>query len=189
MAKTQYKKYVGKCAWAMLYTPDEYNGKSFWKISFYPDIDTLLRMKEDGVSHKVREDDGGSSGVAGKYFTFRRDCEKDFGNGVQAISPPAVYDKNKKALVSYKKNENEDAQYAYDRIGEPVLIGNGSEVEITLEIYNTRSFGKQARFNSVRIIDLIHYDPDGDDDAEEAEEQVPTEHVKVTNKKNSKVPF
>lgn len=185
MAKKKvFKKFTGRAAWAMIYSPDEGFGKEFWKISLYPDIDTIMAIKDAGIQLKAKDDDGEKSGVQGKFFTFRRDTTSKFGGSeVQPVSPPWVYDKKGKKLVSYTQDEDGD----YQREGEPVLIGNGSEVEVTVEVYNTKSFGKQCRLYSVKILDLIEYNPDEEEDEEEVEEQ--EVEVVVKKKVNKKVPF
>lgn len=183
-SKTKYMKFKGRVAWAMLYSPDEYKGNKFWKLSFYPDDATIQKIKDAGIQTKQKEDDGSASGVSGKYYQFRRDCEKKFDSGLQKFSPPSVFAKDKSKLVTYE--EDADSEYGYERIGEPVLIGNGSEVEITLEVYPTGSFGKGTRLNSVRILDLIEYDPDADDEKEEK----PAEQAKVARSVvNDEIPF
>lgn len=175
MAKTKFKKFVGRIAWAHLYSPDDFRGQESWKISFYPDADVEAQMKAAGLQNKFKDDDGGKSGVAGKFVTLRRPVKKEFNGEETFFSPPEILDKNNKTLVSYKDDGDGD----YDRIGEPVLIGNGSTVEVTLEIYQTKRFGAGSRLRSVRIIDLIEYDPDSQEEVEpEVEEEKPAEKSK-----------
>lgn len=169
--KTKFKKYRVRVAWAMIYSPDEWGGKSFWKASLYPTDKVLAQMRADGIQAKVKSDDGSKSGVQGDFITVRRDTEKDFGSGMQPLMPVPVDDKDGKKLVSYEKDDRPDAEFPFVRHGEPVLIGNGSECEVTLEVYPTRSFGKQVRLNRIKILDLVEYNPDGSDEKEEPAEQ------------------
>lgn len=161
-------KFRGYSGYAMLYKPDEFMEKEFWKISFYPETEAVLdKMKAKGVRLKVYEDDGEKSGVAGKYVVIKRPVEKEFKTGLVEFNPPAVYDKDGKALVTYDKESG-------DRKGEPVLIGNGSLVEVTCSIYDAKPYGKGTRLESVKILDLIEYNPEEeDDDAEEEAEKEP----------------
>ena len=165
-------KFRGYSGYAMLYKPDEFMDKTFWKISFYPeDAKVMDKMKAKGVRLKVYEDDGEKSGVDGKYMVIKRPTEKEFKTGLVEFNPPAVYDKDGKALITYDKETG-------DRKGDPILIGNGSLVEVSVSIYDAAPYGKGTRLESVKIIDLIEYipkDQEEDDDAEEKAEEKPAE--------------
>lgn len=161
--KTKYLKFRGKAAWTMIYKTDEFRGKEFWKINFYPSDDTIAEMRKAGIQTKVKEDDGSTSGVSGKFMTLRRDKEKKFDSGNRVFCPPMVKDKKGDYLVKYIETEEND----WERKGDPVLIGNGSEVEVTLEVYYTSSFGWGTRLQEIRIIDLIEYKRDEEEDVKE----------------------
>lgn len=168
MAKTQYLRFKGLIAWARIYDgqEDDYNGDKRWKISFYPSKEVADKIKDAGIQSRMKEDDGEKSGIAGKYFVFKRELEREFEGTVQKLDPVKVYNKEGKLLD--------------DRIS----IGNGSTVEITLEVYQTKRFGKGTRLNAIRIIDLIEYKPD-DDDApfESSSDDTPLEIVEEEGKK------
>lgn len=183
---TKYLKFKGRVAWTMLYSPDDYKGNKFWKLSLYPTDEVIQKIKDAGIQTKLKEDDGSGSGVSGKYFQFRRDTEKKFDSGMQKFAPPSVYmGKSREPVVSYEEDAEEE--YGYKRIGDPILIGNGSEVEVTLEIYPTGSFGKGTRLNSVRILDLIEYNPDA---GEEDEDDEPTPKAMIKRAEfNDEIPF
>lgn len=170
MASKNYK-FRGYSGYAMMYRPDEFMDKHFWKISFYPENEAVLdKMKAKGIRLKVYEDDGGKSGVEGKYVVLKRHTEKQFKKELVEFNPPAIYDANGKPLVTYDVD--------HDRIGEPVLIGNGSLVEVTVCIFDAPPYGKGHRLESVKIIDLIEYNPpnkDEDDAEEDAPEEKPAE--------------
>lgn len=166
MASKNYK-FRGYSGYAMMYRPDEYMDKEFWKISFYPENEAVLdKMKAKGVRLKVYEDDGEKSGVSGKYVVIKRPTEKEFKTGLVEFNPPSIYDRDGKGLVTYDKETG-------DRKGEPVLIGNGSLVEVTVSIYDAKPYGKGTRLESVKILDLIEYNPEEDED--DAEEDTPEE--------------
>ena len=171
MASKNYK-FRGFSGYAMMYRPDEFMDKEYWKISFYPETGAVLdKMRAKGVRLKVYEDDGEKSGVSGKYVVIKRPTEKEFKTGLVEFNPPSIYDKDGKGLVTYDKKTGE-------RKGEPVLIGNGSLVEVTVSIYDAKPYGKGTRLESVKIIDLIEYNPEPDeedDDAEEEAEEKPAE--------------
>ena len=173
MASKNYK-FRGFSGYAMMYRPDEFMDKEFWKISFYPETEAVLdKMKAKGVRLKVYEDDGEKSGVSGKYVVIKRPTEKEFKTGLVEFNPPSIYDKDGKGLVTYDKESG-------DRKGEPVLIGNGSLVEVTVSIYDAKPYGKGTRLESVKILDLIEYNPEEEDDAEESPEENPkVEEVEV----------
>lgn len=153
MGNTAYLKFKGKVAWAKVYDPDDYEGEKQFKINFYPD--SIQALRDKGIQQKVKEDDGGKSGVSGEVMTFRRPVEKEFTRGeITKLLPPTIYDKDGKKIVWYKRTDDGEIE----RYGEPVLIGNGSYCELTLEVYPAGRMGKGARLNSVKIIDLIEYE-------------------------------
>lgn len=144
MAKAQYLKFKGLVAWARIWEgqEDDYNGDKHWKLSFYPTKEVAEDIKNAGIQARMKDDDGEKSGVAGKYFVFKRKLEESFGGGEpQKMEPVKVRDKNGKLIE------------------ERISIGNGSTVEVTLEVYPTKRFGKGTRLNEVRILDLIEYVP------------------------------
>jgi hypothetical protein len=195
-SKTKYIKVRGKVSYAKLYEPDDFRGEKKWKINLYPDAASYDLIKKVGMQNKFKDDDGSKSTVTGRFCTLSRPCEKQFGSELTKFTPPEVLDKGGKKLVYYEKDNDGDV----DMFGEKVIIGNGSECEIELAVYQTARFGAGSRFNSVRIIDLIEYVPpedleenevDGDDDAPfEVDVKTADEIVKEEKKpakKSSKV--
>lgn len=190
-SKAKFVKVQGKCAWAMLYWPDEYRGKKFYKISFYPDDESIQKIKSLGLMNKWYKDDGGKSGVSGDYLTFKRYTQIETRNGPMRFAPPGVYDVDGNPLITYKydkKNrpmfdEDDDPIQAQD--SDAILIGNGSEVELKLEVYPAKD-GNGCRLDSIRIIDLIEYVPDEDEEEEVEEEEIKPVPKKTTTKKTTK---
>src|SRR5690554_2506961 len=142
----------------MVYKPDEFNGVKNWKINLHPDEDTIESIKEAGIQARLK--DKPVEGVDGKFFTFRRPVEKVFGNRTTFFCPPIIIDRDGKEVVKYldggkKVFSNETGMC--EMVGSEILIGNGSLVEVTLEVYPTKRFGNGTRLQSVKIIDLIEY--------------------------------
>lgn len=159
MAKAQYLKFKGLIAWARIYDgqEDEYNGDKHWKISFYPNKEVAESIKAAGIQARIKDDDGEKSGVAGKYFVFKRPLERSFDGVTQKLDPVKVVDKMGKEYP------------------ERISIGNGSTVEVTLEVYQTKRFGKGTRLKEIKVLDLIEYKPDDQEDA--AEDNAPAPEV------------
>jgi len=155
--KTKYFDFEGLVSYPKVYEPDEYGGKSFWKVNLHPDQDTIDEIKRAGIQLKLKPSNEEYSTVKGKFFTFRRDVEKTFKGEVQTFNPPEIFDKDGNPVMVYKDNE---------AVGEKVLIGNGSRVRLDVEVYEAGSYGNGCRLKAIHILDLIKYDPD-------AKEEVP----------------
>src|SRR5690606_23757358 len=91
-----------------------------------------------------------------------------------------IIDRDGKEVVKYldggkKVFSNETGMF--EMVGSEILIGNGSLVEVTLEVYPTKRFGNGTRLQSVKIIDLIEYvRPDEIDESEVVEDdEIPFE--------------
>lgn len=156
---TQYLKFKGKVAWARLYEPDEYNGAVRWCMDFYPDdVDALKK-----VMHKNK---GFKEGEYGLFTQLRRPTTKLIKGRIVSFTPPIIYGQDGKPIVQYIDKNTKAIIRSYDGIsnealirdGEPLLIGNGSVVEVTLCVYTT-SMGNGSRLESVKLIDHIEYRP------------------------------
>ena len=148
---TERYKFTGKAAWAKVYEADEFRGSKNWKINVYLDDKELDKRKKAGIQSKVYEDE------EGKYVVFKRPETKLIKGSVRVFCGPEITDKDGKTLVTYKKNSEGTA---FERVGDPVLIGNGSTVEVEVSVYPT-SMGNGQRLESVRIVDLIEYKSEG----------------------------
>ena len=149
--KTKYETYRGTVEWCHIYKPDDFKGKRFWKLNFLPASQEVYdQMREDGVQAKLKLDgDTIRKFRPGAGMTIRRDCEKEFSDTVRKFAPPYVKDKDGKFLVKYEDGE---------RIGEIILIGNGSEVEMDVEIYDAGQYGTGTRLLGLTLLDLIVYE-------------------------------
>jgi len=145
---TEIHKFTGKAKWAKVYDPEEFRGAVNWKINLYLDKGELEKRKKAGIQSKVYED---SDGV---YVTFKRPKEKLIKGILNEFSPPKITNEDGEDIVSYKKSADGTK---WERNGTPVLIGNGSTVEVTVAVYDTQ-MGKGQRLESVRIVDLIEYE-------------------------------
>lgn len=157
-------KFKGKVAWARVQEGnfDDYRGSKNWKISLYPDKEMNQKIKDSGTQARLKFDEGDKSGVEGKYYQFKRQVERDFGKGkgVEQLTP---------VVVTLR--------------GEPYdgAIGNGSECEIEVELYDTKQFGKGTRLISVDILDLIEYIKDEGEESEDDEAPFEADKPKVEN--------
>ncbi len=149
-SKTKTYKFVGKALWAKVYDADEFRGSRNWKIDLEVDAENLALYKESGIQGKVKENENGP------VVSFKRPETKLIKGVQQIFSGPKILDKDDKVIVDYKKNADNTA---FERIGDPVLIGNGSLVECTVQVYDT-PMGKGQRLISVKILDLITYTPE-----------------------------
>lgn len=160
--KTQYANLTGKAKWAKVYTPDEAFGASKYKIDLYMDEKELSKFKSLNLQKKIKESE------EGKYVTFDRADVKFFQKSgkVATFLPPIIFDTDMTPIVEYVNKETGQRVTSYDdpklkdlvvRKGEPVLIGNGSEVTVNIAVYDTIK-GRGQRLESIIIRDLITYE-------------------------------
>lgn len=132
MSKNTYT-FSGKAAYVTT-TGKVFNEKQgpVWTMCFYPPTAAArMAVRNTGIKNHTKEDDGSKSGVEGFFFTFRSN------------SPYAIVDA-----------EGND-------LPEGILVGNGSDVTITLEVetFNSPAHGPQARSKllKVQVDTLIPY--------------------------------
>lgn len=139
---TKYYYFSGPCKWAKVYEPDDFQGERKWKIDVYLDKRQLKELKESGIKLKVREDEEG-----GKFVTFTRAMFKEGKDkNLKEYTPPRI-------LAADSKTEITD------------LIGNGSEVTVKIETYDT-SLGKGSRLAAVRVDKLVKFERAEEDNGE-----------------------
>lgn len=142
-------KFVGKAYWSKVYDPDEYLGVKKWKLDLVVDKKTLKTIQDLGVRKKPKDHEEGT------LIQFTRPVSATDTKGVtRRFAAPKIYDKDGNVIVDYEVNE---AKTDFVRKGEPLLIGNGSEVEITVDVYDTKKAGVGQRLESIKILDLIEY--------------------------------
>ncbi len=116
-----------------LWAPDDYEGVRKWTLNFYPDDKEAV--KDSGLA--LRYDTKTNS-----YIRPRRDLEKKIKDEIVHFEAPTVLDES-------------------GRIWDPEVLGypgNGSRVEITLSVFDTRMKIKGHRLEKVRILKNIPYE-------------------------------
>lgn len=152
----------GKSYWARVYegSHDEYSGKEFYKITVALDGDSWSKFSKSGMTLKARpvEKDSDIQGI-----TFRRDLE-----GKEFVDKSSGKTKVLGGGTPRVVDENGDKMTA--------LIGNGSEVEVLVEVYETKQKPPKIghRLEAVKVTKLIPYDEFREDDVEEETVQVDT---------------
>lgn len=128
-----------------------FNKYEKWSVTFYPteeSMKVILDLKADGVKNVLKKDDDGY------YIQFSREPTKLMRGKVVAFTAPKVIDREGKPFDGNK-------------------IGWGSDATIRLEVYQhgTPSGGKSkaARWDSVRIDNLVPFEVDRDLPPAEAE--------------------
>jgi hypothetical protein len=157
VSQTQYVQFNGKAYWTKLYKPDEFKGAVRWTMNLYmDDPEEWNKYKALGIQKKVNKDENGS------FFAASRPTTKMIKGKIVYFTPPVIYGKDGKVLVGYY-GEDDKMLRSYDdpktkivKKGETILIGNGSDVQITLCVYPT-AMGPGNRLESVKLIDLIEY--------------------------------
>lgn len=122
-----------------------------WSVTFYPDDKSLNIIRDfqaEGVKNVMKKDEDGY------FISFSREPTKLMRGKVVAFAAPKVIDREGKPFDGTK-------------------IGRGSDATIRLEVYQhgTPSGGKAkaARWDSVRIDNLVPYEVDRDLPPAEAE--------------------
>lgn len=136
-SKTEYVYLQGKAKWARLQTPDPWGN---WKITLYLTPDSYNQMsalKNEGVKNIIKKDEDGY------HVTLRRPVNKEMRGKLQGFAPPEVI--------------NPDGTPLRD-----VLIGNGSDVTVKLEVYSHKTpsggYAKAARLQGVRVDNLVPFE-------------------------------
>lgn len=121
----------GSARWAKVYDKgdEEYQN---WQIEVKLDPASRQLFDESGSKLEYRKDD------EGEWLKIRRPWEKKFGDKLKKFDPPVVLDKDGNVT--------------------DVLIGNGSDVTVKVEVYDTKK-GKGTRLEAVRIDKLVPYAP------------------------------
>lgn len=183
VSNTKYYTFEGKVQWAKVYTPDEFRGAVRWGLDLYMDKDDeWKKFKESGIQKKVKENENG------KGFNLTRSTTKVMKGKMVYFTPPQILDKDGKVLVRYVDEVGKDVRSYEDpnkvirRVGDPVMIGNGSLIQVNVSVYPT-AMGPGNRLEAIKIIDLIHYEkPEiNEEDKEEVGPETQTETGKKIN--------
>ena len=151
---TRWITVKGIVKWAKVYEPDAFMGAENWKLDFAPS-NAVERKKWDdtGIQLKFRKEDDGL-----EYTRLRRPVKKVFSDEVTFFAPPEItgavsvqyQDENGERIRQYKKGDK------VNRVGEPIEIGNGSEVLVNVCYYDTVK-GKGHRLESINVLNLIEF--------------------------------
>lgn len=126
---------AGTCKWARLYDIDEQY--ECWGLTLYPDDDSKKVFDDSGLKLKIKEDEDGL------HFALRRKTEAKFKDETKKLPPPKVID------VDGRELDPDEVR----------SIGNGSSVICTVEVYDTKKYGKGHRLVAVRVVDHVVYEP------------------------------
>ena len=143
-----------------LYVPDEAFGASKYKAGIWIGKEEIEEYKKSGIQKKIKSDE------KGEWVEFTRDSVKMINGQPVFFTPPILEDKNGASIISYVdeygktvKSYNDPAKKtSIKKQGENILIGNDSDVQLTVAVFDTMK-GKGQRLESVRILDLIEYKP------------------------------
>lgn len=160
---TDVVRMTGNVYWAKVYEPDTAYGSTKYVINFYPENDAeWKKFKDSGIQKEVKEDENG------KFVRLQRDAFKMIKGAIVNFTGPVVLDAGGDVIVDYVSKASGKRIYSYDnnrkddvqRRGKPILIGNGSKVEVSVAVYDTFK-GKGSRLETVKVLDLIEYKSEG----------------------------
>lgn len=148
----EFQYFQGKAKWVKIHQPDGYGN---WKLDLYLNPESLnklteLKTNKDGVSgilNTIKEDEDG------KFTTFKRPQQKMMKGKVVGFAPPEV-------LMADGTTPLRDQ-----------MIGNGSDVTVKVQIYTYNKpgggKGKATRLESIRVDNLIPFNPRQDFDGDQ----------------------
>jgi len=177
-SNTKFHTIAGKAVYVKPYVPDEYNGVENWKCGLTVTKDSFNELKSWGCQLQKRlAEDVPNIDENTPYVTFKRNVMKEFKDNTVYFCPPVIYDKDGNELISYVNSEGKTVRQFNEgeeqptRKGEPILIGNGSDIEVTIGIYPAGQFGYGTRLESIKIIDLIEFTPEDDEKDSQSEKK------------------
>ncbi len=105
------------------------------KFTLELDVDppTKAILEKTGWRGKIKTRDDGT-----EYAKFSRDNKAVFNNQETVLGPPEVVTSDGKPFNDF--------------------IGNGSELALTLEVYDTKKYGRGSRLKKVEILNLVPYE-------------------------------
>jgi len=142
VAATEHVFIQGKLSWLKCTIPDEW---SKWKVTIHPNSESLERIRElqsEGIKNVLKKDDDGY------HITFSRPTQKMIKGKVVGLAPPEVLQADGKTPLT------------------GVLVGNGSDGTVKLEVYSHGTPGggkaKAARLLSIKVDNLIPFEMNRD---------------------------
>ena len=179
---TNYFNIRGTVKWPKVYEPDEYLGVKRWTVNFYPlNAEEKQKLIDSGISTKLQKDNEGN-----EFMKLRRPTTKAIKDNLVVFAPPKLtglvnvdyVDQEGNPITSYNKGDGKEIR----RRGEPVDIGNDTEVILNFSVYTTVK-GNGHRFEGMKIINLVKYEgiSSGDEGVpEDEQDEVKEEPVKAT---------
>lgn len=144
----EYVYFQGKCSWAnhLVNADSEYNK---WHVTLHFTPESLEKFRELKLKTHLRKDDDGYNAK------LSRPCTKLIRGKMVSFAPPQIFDKDGKP---------------FERT---THIGNGSDVTVKCELYKYSPPGSKnkenaIRLESVRVDNLVPYEPKRDYTATEA---------------------
>lgn len=141
----------GKGFWMhRLFEPDEYKGVKSYSLTLYPDPKSWKVFREVALQQHIKEDE------EGKFLRFKKPVKKP-----------------------WKLKENESPNFDAPTVStadgnawpEDKLIGNGSEVTVKIEVYDTK-MGRGARIEGVRVDKWVEYKKPEEDINEDPDDEI-----------------
>lgn len=133
---TKFYYFDGPVKWAKV-QPQQLDRKyNKYSINVYLDDVNLERFKESGSQTEIKTDDDGT------YVQFKRDNQKLIKGELVEFGVPEVF---------LKDDQGKDKRFEGN-------IGNDSVVTVKVAIYDGAK-GKGSRLESVRIDELVEYEP------------------------------
>lgn len=145
---TKFYYLKGKAKWVKARKPDEKYGN--YTMNLYLDEASEKIFEESGLQIEPKQDEEGT------FYTFRRPHEKMIKREVVVFGPPGVFNAD---------NTEFDG-----------LVGNGSRVTIKVSVYDTIK-GKGHRWESIRVEELVEYNPEGGAGSFESAKAMPPPEV------------
>ena len=141
---TDYIWVQGKCKWARVFLEnmDKKYGEKF-SLILYPTDKSIASLNNAGFRGEFKRDGDGI------FVKLSRDNKREFGEEIRLLGPPELTDKDGKPFDQF--------------------IGNGSEVAVLLELYDSKK-GKGSRMKEVKVLNHVIFEK-----ANEARELPPFE--------------
>ena len=147
---TKFYYLKGKAKWVKARRPDEKYDN--YTMNLYLDEGSQKIFEESGLQIEPKQDDEGT------FYTFRRPHEKLIKKELVEFGPPKVFNAD---------NTEFDG-----------LVGNGSRVTIKVSVYDTVK-GKGHRWESIRVEELVKYNPEGGGSLNSAQAMPPPEVMTI----------
>ena len=180
----------GKAYYAKLNIPDEYSGDKRWVMAFAPN--DLNELKATGVQLKVRDE---TDNIPYKHVILRRPTQKLIRDDLVVFTPPAIFHSDGSPMRRYV-DEVGVPVYSFvkgdgtvvTQVGEAPIIGNDSDVEVRLAVYDTQQ-GKGHRLEAVTIHNLVEYEKNTPNQEEEKKAEPAAKAAVKKPKSDANIPW